>query len=169
MDEFSQSKDYEKAAIYRDRISALRDIQRSQSIAGYNENRDAIFVSSSSNKVKVGVTSVNQGWVTGHKNFLQSEGFEEQDILGNFITQKYLTDKDCPSFLVTNQKFKDKDLLEEALSEKHSKKISIITRPGKKDKGLLEVCKANTEYVLRKKEQEKDINQKFHALSLIHI
>ena len=37
MDEFSQNKDYEKAAIYRDRISALREIQRSQSIAGFNQ------------------------------------------------------------------------------------------------------------------------------------
>ena len=36
MDKFSRTKDYEKAAIYRDRISALRDIQRSQSIAGFN-------------------------------------------------------------------------------------------------------------------------------------
>ena len=28
-----------------------------------------------SNKVKVGVTSVNQGWVTGHKNYLQNRWF----------------------------------------------------------------------------------------------
>ena len=47
MDKFSQTKDYEKAAIYRDRISALRDIQRSQSIAGFNKSRDAIYVSNS--------------------------------------------------------------------------------------------------------------------------
>ena len=71
MDKFSLNKDYEKAAIYRDRISALREIQRSQSITGFNKSRDAIYVSNSLNKVKVGVTSVKQGWMTGHKNFLQ--------------------------------------------------------------------------------------------------
>ena len=150
MDEFSQTKDYEKAAIYRDRISALRDIQRSQSIAGFNTCRDAIYVSSKSNIVKVGVTSVNQGWVTGHKNYLKIEGFDEKDILENFITQKYLNDKDCPDFLVINQKLDNKSLLEKALSEKFSRKISIITKPGKKDKGLLDACRANTEYVLKK-------------------
>ncbi len=164
MDKFSQKKDYEKAAIYRDRISALRDIQRSQSIAGFNKSRDAIYLFSSSNKVKVGVTSVNQGWVTGHKNFLQSEGFEEQDILSNFITQNYLVNKECPSFLVINQKLENKDLIEEALSEKHSRKISIITRPGTKDKGLLDVCKANTEYTIRKNKVDKDISTKIQAL-----
>ena len=164
MDEFSQNKDYEKAAIYRDRISALRDLQRSQSIAGFNSCRDAIYVSSKQNKVKVGVTSVNQGWVTGHKNYLKIEGFDEKDILENFITQKYLNDKDCPDFLVTNQKLDNKTLLEKALSEKFSRKISIVTRPGKKDKGLLDACRANTEYVLRKKQLDKDIEVKFKEL-----
>ena len=135
----------------------LRDIQRSQSIAGFNKSRDAIYVSVKSNKVKVGVTSVNKGWVTGHKNFLQSEGFEEQDILGNFITQTYLTNKECPNFLVINQKLENKGLLEKALSAKFSRKISIITRPGKKDKGLLDACKANTEYVIKKNKLDKSI------------
>ena len=60
--------------------------------------------------MKVGVTSVNQGWVTGHKNYFQIEGFDETDILGNFITQKYLNNKDCPDFLVINQKLKNKAL-----------------------------------------------------------
>tara|TARA_X000000950_G_scaffold279429_1_gene372180 strand:- start:74 stop:1915 length:1842 start_codon:yes stop_codon:yes gene_type:complete len=164
MDEFSQNKDYEKAALYRDRISALRDIQRSQSVAGFNKSRDAIYVSCSSNKVKVGVTSVNQGWVTGHKNFLQIEGIEEQDILGNFITQKYLPSKECPNFLVINQKLDNKVLLEEALSARCSRKISIITKPGKKDKGLLDLCKANTEYVLRRNKQDKGIKIKLKEL-----
>ena len=164
MDEFSQKRDYEKAAIYRDRISALRDIQRSQSVAGFNQSRDAIYLSFSLNKVKVGVTSVNQGWVTGHKNFLQSQDFDEKDILGNFISQKYLTNKKCPDFLVINQKLDNKNLLEEALSASHSRKISILTRPGKKDKGLMDLCKANTEYVLKRDELDRGINTKLKEL-----
>ena len=164
MDNFSRTKDYEKAAIYRDRISALRDIQRSQSIAGFTKSRDAIYISSSSTQVKVGVTSVTQGWVTGHKNYLQIEGFDETDILGNFITQKYLNNKDCPDFLVINQKLDNKTLLEKALSARFSRKISIITKPGKKDKGLLDACKANTEYVFKKNQFDKGIDIKFKEL-----
>ncbi len=164
MDEYSQNKDYEKAALYRDRISALRDIQRAQSIAGFNDSRDAIHVSTSKNKAKVGVTSVNQGWVTGHKNFLQIEGIEEQNILNNFITQKYLSDIECPNFLVINQKLDNKALLEEALSVRFSKKIKILSRPGKKDRGLLDVCKANTEYILKRNKPDKGIKIKLKKL-----
>ena len=72
--------------------------------------------------------------------------------------------KDCPDFLVTNQKLENKVLLEQALSSKFSRKISIITRPGKKDKGLLDTCKANTEYILRKKRIDKNIDIKFKEL-----
>ena len=164
MDEFSQNKDYEKAAVYRDRISSLRDIQRSQSIAGFNGSRDAIFVSSSTNQLKVGVTSVNQGWVTGHRNFSLNEGLGENETLSSFITQKYLSEDECPKYIVTNKKLDDKELLEEALRSRFLKKISIITRPGKKDKGLLEVCKANTEYMLNKHQLDKGIEMKLQKL-----
>ena len=51
-----------------------------------------------------------------------------------------------------------------ALSEKFSRKISIITRPGKKDKGLLDACRANTEFALRKNQPDKGIKIKFEEL-----
>ena len=160
MDEFSLNRDYEKAALYRDRISALRDIQRSQSIAGFENNRDAIYMNSINGNIKIGVTSVNQGWVTGHRNFLPSGDFDGENILEKFIIQNYLPSKECPKVLVVGEKIHDKNLLEIALSEKHAKKISIITRPGKKDKGLLEVCRTNTEYNNKKFSTDKDINLK---------
>tara|TARA_B100002052_G_scaffold175176_1_gene159382 strand:+ start:163 stop:2004 length:1842 start_codon:yes stop_codon:yes gene_type:complete len=166
MDSFSKKKDYEKAAIYRDRISALRDIQRSQSVAGFKTSRDAIFISSHGRNIKIGVTSVSQGWVTGHQNFSLNLNYDEENIVESFITNQYLTNHNCPRVLITNQPVKNKKLLEEALYIKHKKKISIITRPGKKDKGLLDVCKANTEHVLRKDRYDKNLTHKFKKLKV---
>ena len=54
MDRYSSKKNYERAAIYRDRISALRDIQRSQSVAGFTDNKDAISVKSTKGKIRIG-------------------------------------------------------------------------------------------------------------------
>ena len=166
MDSFSKKKDYEKAAIYRDRISALRDLQRSQSVAGFKTSRDAIFISSHGRNIKIGVTSVSQGWVTGHQNFSLNLNYDEENIVESFITNQYLTNHNCPRALITNQPVKNKKLLEEALYIKHKKKISIITRPGKKDKGLLDVCKANTEHVLRKDRYDKNLTHKFKKLKV---
>jgi len=164
MDNFSLIKEFEKAAVYRDRISALREIQRSQSIAGFNKNRDAIYLSLVKGKPKIGVSSVNQGWVTGHKNFILEEGFEENEILERFISHNYLSSSSCPSLLVVGKDLENKELIEQALSSFHSKKISIITKPTKKDKGLLEICKTNTEFILKKDKTDPDIDFKFDAL-----
>lgn len=151
MDKFSLKKDYERAAIYRDRISGLRDIQRSQSVVGFKDSRDAVFVSVSQDITKVGVTSVNNGWVTGHQNFLQSKGFEDKKILETFLVQHYLSNDKCPQTLIVSQNLSNKELIEKALSKQHSKSISIITKPGKKDQGLLRISQANTEYSLFRK------------------
>jgi excinuclease ABC subunit C len=165
MDKFSLIKDYEKAAIYRDRISALRDIQRSQSITGFKKNRDAIFLSSIKGVMKIGVTHVKQGWVVGHKNFILQDEIMEEDILERFILQKYLSAEMCPSVLVFGNEVQNKSLLEKALSDFHSKKISIITKPGKKDKGLLDLCRANTEYIFRNDRIDADIKVKIQSLN----
>ncbi len=150
MDRYSAKKNYERAAIYRDRISALRDIQRSQSIAGFTDSKDAISVKPVKGKIRIGVTSVNEGWVIGHKNFYQIDGYENEDLLESFISQKYLREKRCPDKIVLGKKVDNKKIIEAALSKRHGKKVSIVTKLGKKDKGLMDLCAANTEYVLNK-------------------
>ena len=164
MDKFASKRLYEKAAVYRDRISALRDIQRTQSIAGFTKNRDAIYLSTTRGKRKIGVSSVIGGWVTGHKNFILEEGIEENETLESFIAHHYFSLKDCPPVLVLGQELPDKDLIEKALSKFHERKISIISKPSKKDKGLLEICTANTEYVIKKDTTDPHIDYKLEDL-----
>ena len=85
MEKASMDLNYEKAAIYRDRISALRDIQRAQSVAGFRKSRDAIYLTSLNGVVKIGVTHVNDGWVTGHENFLLNKDFLAGNLLEEFL------------------------------------------------------------------------------------
>ena len=165
MDKYSSCKNYERAAIYRDRISALRDIQRSQSIAGFTDNKDAISVRAIKGKIRIGVTSVNEGWVTGHKNFYQIDGYENEDILESFVSQRYLREKRCPDKIVLGKKVENKELIEAALSRHHGKKVSIVTKLGKKDKGLMDLCSANTEYVLNKDKVDSLLISKLNKLS----
>ena len=164
MDEFASKRLYEKAAVYRDRISSLRDIQRTQSIAGFNKNRDAIYLSTIKAKRKIGVSSVIGGWVTGHKNFILEDGIEEDETIESFIAHHYFSKNDCPSVLVIGQELPNKNLMEKALSKFHQRKISIISKPTRKDRGLLEICKANTEFVLKKDKVDPNIDYKIDDL-----
>ena len=164
MDDLASKRQYEKAAVYRDRISALRDIQRTQSVAGFSKNRDAIYLTTSKGKRKIGVSSVNGGWVTGHKNFILEEGIEEDEILENFIAHHYFSTKNCPSLLIIGQELTNKSLIEKALTKFHKRRISIVTKPSQKNKGLLEICKANTEFILKKDKVDPDIDYKLDEL-----
>ena len=164
MDNFASNRQYEKAAVYRDRISALRDIQRTQSVAGFSKNRDAIYLSASRGKLKIGVTRVNGGWVTGHKNFLLEGGIEERETLESFIGHHYFSVKNFSPVLVIGQELKNKKIIEKALCTFHNKRMSIITKPSQRDKGLLEICKANTEFILKKDKVDPDIDYKLDEL-----
>ncbi len=164
MDKFSSKKEFEKAALYRDRISALRDIQRTQSIAGFNKNKDAIYFSTLKGKLKIGVSSVKGGWVTGHKNFYLEGGIDDNETLESFISHHYFSETNCPPVLIIGQELPNKRLIEQALSNFHKKKISIVSNPVRKDRGLLEICKANTEFVLKTEETDPNIDYKFDSL-----
>ena len=164
MDNFASKRKYEKAAVYRDRISALRDIQRTQSVAGFRQNRDAVYLSALSGRLKIGVTRVNGGWVTGHKNFILQEGIEERENLESFIGHHYFSTNNCPPVLVIGQEITNKNLIEKALSKFHNRKISIISKPSRRDKGLLEICKANTEIILKNHKIDPDIDYKLDEL-----
>jgi len=165
MDLNSKNKSYERAALYRDKISALREIQRNQSITGYTKERDAICTASLNGITKIGVTHVNKGWITGHENFTQKNASLESSILGTFIKRHYFSSSYCPRVIVSSEQIPQKNTLEMALSKFHDKEIKIITKPGKKDKGLIEITKSNTLLaVKRSAKSNKDISHIFISL-----
>ena len=101
----------------------------------------------------------------GHKNFYQIGGYENENILESFITQRYLREKRCPEKIVLGKKLDSKELIESALSKHHGKKVSIVTKLGKKDKGLMDLCVANTKYVLNKDKVDPLSVSKLNELS----
>ena len=165
MDLNSKNKSYERAAIYRDKISALREIQRNQSITGYTKERDAICINSLNGITKIGITHVNKGWITGHENFIQKNTSLENSLLGTFIKRHYLSTSHCPPIIVSSEQISEKNMLELALSKFHDKEIKIITKPGKKDKGLIEIAKSNTLLALKRSaKNNKDISHIFISI-----
>ena len=165
MDKFSLNKDYEKAAIYRDRISALRDIQRDQSIAGYKQERHAVVEHTEGEVTKIGLTRVKGGWVTSHENFTSTKNLEG-NIIENFIESHYFDDHYCPPIIVTDSKIDNKLSIERALSKFHKKNVRLVTKPSSRDKGLLKISKSNLIFSFEMRRRNKSLE---HKLSLIHI
>ena len=127
MEQASKDLDYEKAAIARDRIKALTQIQTSQKINQTNLNEaDVISIYKETGKtcVQVFFFRSKQNW--GNQAFYPKHDADEtvQDILSSFISQFY-ENKTIPSLVITNYEVNDKNLLEKTFSKKESKEIII--------------------------------------------
>ena len=153
MDNYSSNKSYEKAADYRNKISSLREIQRDQSIAGYNKDRDAISISHSSERNRIGVTSVRGGWIVSHKNFTQENFSLKEGLLDSFLSSYYTTESTCPNVILVSEDLIDKHTIQMALSEYHNKKISITNKIRNKDIGLMKISQANTDLYLNRQKK----------------
>lgn len=165
MDKSAKRKLYERAASYRDKISSLRDIQRTQSIGGFSVDRDAVVIYIFKEEVKVGITSVRGGWIVKHENFTKVKGSVDNEIISSFVLGHYLYTKYCPPVILIKEDLVSKGTIQQALTKKHGKKIKIITRPNKKDQGLLEICNKNTKFSLkRRKKSSKDLSAIFREL-----
>jgi len=165
MDNYSSNKFYEKATDCRNKISSLREIQRDQSIAGYNKDRDAISISRSSERNRIGVTSVRGGWIVSHKSFTQENSFFKEGLLDSFLSSYYTRETTCPSVILVSENLIDKHTIQKVLSEYHNKKVSITNKIRNKDIGLMKISQTNTDLYLKRQERsKKNVSKVFSSL-----
>jgi len=160
MEEASKELDFEKAAIARDRIKALTQIQSSQKINETNLNEaDVISVYKESGKtcVQVFFFRSKQNW--GNQAYFPKHDAEEElsNILSSFVSQFY-ENKTVPSLVITNYKINEKELLEKTFTNKENKKV-IIKEPSTKDeRSIVAMAEKNAKETLTQKLYETQSN-----------
>jgi excinuclease ABC subunit C len=160
MEKASKDLDYEKAAIARDRIKALTQIQTSQKINQTNLNEaDVISIHKESGKtcVQVFFFRSKQNW--GNQAFYPKHDTDDsvQDILSSFISQFY-ENKTVPCLIITNFETNDKKLLEKTFSEKESKEIIIKLAKSKNEISVSKLAEKNAKQSLTQKLIQSDTN-----------
>lgn len=95
----SQSKQFERAAVFRDQINAIERLEGSQKVYfTRHESFDCVSLSRSQNQSAANVFSVRQGKLSGKNTFLlkHRRSTPPADILRQFITQYYTVAQDIP-------------------------------------------------------------------------
>jgi len=162
MEKSSEKMDYEKAAILRDRIKALTQIQSSQSISSTNlENADVISVAQDAGKtcVQVFFYRSKQNW--GNQSFFpyHDKSHTAEEVLASFVAQFY-ENKNVPDEILLNKKIKDLNLIKTALEKKEEKLISIrIPAKGNALK-ISKMAEKNAKEALTRKIFESETNNK---------
>ncbi|MDC0619259.1 excinuclease ABC subunit UvrC [Pelagibacteraceae bacterium] len=160
MEKASKDLDYEKAAIARDRIKALTQIQTSQKINQTNLNEaDVISIHKESGKtcVQVFFFRSKQNW--GNQAFYPKHDTDDsvQDILSSFISQFY-ENKTVPCLVITNFETNDKKLLEKTFSEKESKEVIIKVAKSQNEISVSKLAEKNAKQSLTQKLIQSDTN-----------
>ena len=155
MNQSSDEFNYERAAIFRDRIQSLRQVRLKQSVSDFSENdADIIATEEGFGQVCVNLVMIRGGRHLGDKSFFPKNSVEQniENIIEVFLTQ-YYNQKAPPPVLVIEKKF-DKDLIGKFFSLKEYSPVKIISRiPGDK-KMWLTMANQNAKIALKQKNNE---------------
>ncbi len=162
MEKASEDLDYEKAAILRDRIKALTQIQSSQKINQTNlKEADVVSVFKESGKtcVQVFFFRSKQNW--GNQAYFPKHDPDEKEekILSYFLSQFY-ENKTVPKLVLLNIEINEKNLLEKTFSTREKKEIVIKKAATKDEKIVSEMAQKNAKQALTQKILETESNSK---------
>ena len=156
----SKELDFEKAAIARDRIKALTQIQTSQKINQTNLNEaDVVSIYKESGKtcIQVFFFRSKQNW--GNQAFYPKHDSDDdvREIITSFLTQFY-ENKVVPSMIITNTEVKDLKLLEKAFSQKEKKDVLIKKAKSNDEINISKLAEKNAKQALTQKLYQTESN-----------
>ena len=153
MSKASENLNYEKAAKLRDQLVALNSFYKKQKkIAHDFNNQDIINVSVKDNYGIGFVMRIRNGLLIGREKFnLKIVDDTYEKLLNAFLIQYYNNTFDIPSEVILSVKLHNKEILEEWLSSKKTKKVIIIKPLKGNKKKMLDLCIKNSEMVLKEK------------------
>ena len=151
MEEASEELEFEKAMEYRDLLESVRQIAQKQKMTNTDgEDKDIIAMACDDTDAVVQIFFVRSGKIIGRDHFHVRVGTEESscDILVDFVKQFYSGTPYIPREIMLQEAIPDMALLEEWLTQKRRRKVTIrIPQKGLKEK-LVELAAKNAQLVL---------------------
>jgi excinuclease ABC subunit C len=162
MDKASAALDFEGAAMYRDRLSALSAIQSHQGINPRNvEEADVFAVHQVGGYTCVEVFFFRTGQNWGNRAYFPKadRAIAPDEILGAFLAQFY-DDKPPPRLILVSHEFGERALLAKALSAKSERKVEVSKPNRGERKELVQHALANAREALARKLADTSSQQK---------
>ena len=157
MTEASEKTEYEKAANLRDKIAAVKSMMEKQKVGSTDlSERDIIGVAASDNAAVLQCFFIRKGAISHtQKYFLSFTDEDESAVVDYGIKQHYSAMPDIGKRVFVNVLPKEKDLIEEWLSEKRGSKVQLIVPQKGDNKKLLMMAAENAEESLKRNLRER--------------
>ena len=162
MEKASAALDFERAAIYRDRLSALSAIQSQQGINPRGVEEADVFAvhqQGGFSCVEVFFFRTGQNW--GNRAYFPKadRSLPPGEVLTAFLAQFY-DDKPPPRLILISHAISDRALLAQALSTKSGRKVEVLLPQRGEKKDLIEHALANAREALGRKLAETTSQEK---------
>jgi excinuclease ABC subunit C len=147
----AEQQEYELAAVYRDRIQSLRQVQQRQFVTDFRSgDADVVACVIEHGAVCVNLVMIRGGRHLGDRSFFpkNAEGCDEASALMAFLEQHYL-DRPVPPLIITGVALEDSEVLEALLSEQTRRKVQISAYAGGDRRVWLKMAQTNAEIALR--------------------
>ena len=168
METASTALDFERAAIYRDRLAALSAIQSHQGINPRSvEEADVFAVHQAGGYSCVEVFFFRTGQNWGNRAYFPraDRSLSAAEVLGAFMAQFY-DDKSAPRLILASDEFDERALLAEALSAKSEHKIEIsVPQRGERKELVMHALANGREALARKLADTASQQRLFKALT----
>ncbi len=156
MDGASNSLNFEKAAIYRDQIIALRKVQEKQYVSGDGGDIDVVAVDVRAGVACVQVFYIRGGRSLGSKSFFPRniKNSDANRVLTAFLPQYYLG-KDIPQEIIVSELLDDAALLEQVLTTSSGHKVVLSHHVRSMRARWLTMAVTNARYAVKQRLAEK--------------
>ena len=141
-----KKKEYEKAAVYRDKIISVKTVFDKQKVVSTSlDDQDVIACCSEGGVAVVQVLLIRSGKMIGEKNFkMKSQGgMKNEEVLSSFLKQYYLEEAISARQILLPFNVEDQKLLMEWLSEKKGSRVTIKTPTRGQKRDLVNMAEEN--------------------------
>ncbi len=148
----AENEEYERAAVFRDRIQSLRQVRLKQFVSDFSENdADIIALAEESGMVCINLVMIRGGRHLGDKTFFPKNASDsESNFTEIFLCQHY--DEQIPPPVIVTEGIFDKDLVNSFFNLKFpDKKFKIISKATGDKRMWLKMAKRNAMINVRQK------------------
>jgi len=158
MEQASRALDFESAALYRDRIQAIRGVQSEQFVTDGAEDLDVIALARAGAVAAVQVVEFRAGRNVGARSFFPSNvdpDDADADVMAAFLGQ-YYAERLPPAEIIAWPLPVDQELLAQALTSRRERSVRISGQVRGERRQWRELAATNARDALRRRQQERD-------------
>lgn len=146
MEKAAEELDFEQAAKLRDRINSIERIKEKQKVVYKSvEEQDVFATADIDGSVCLAVLRFSNGRLFDSEHFFFDDPGDKKGMRSDFITSYYSMRDNIPKRVTVDGEVVDRELLEQWLSEKKGKKVTVFVPARGEQLEIVNMCRKNAE------------------------